>query len=371
MTIGNKLIVPSITITGKEKLFTLKEILLGRGKGLIVHGTSFSLKRQYPLLRESLAPCGQFYQYNGREPRLQDVRDLLVRVRESECNWIVGIGGGAIIDLAKAAAGLANAGKDPEFYMQGGVIEKKGISFIAVPTTAGSGAEASINSVIINEKTMEKLSIRDDLFLAQTVILDPELLIEAPAPIIAHSGLDAITQAIESYCSINSTCYTETMAIKGFDLLINNLETAYDRAQDNNEGTDRAFINILTGSYLTGVAFTNSRLGVVHGIAHPLGSYYGVPHGLVCALCLVPALEINKPYILEKYEILSQKCGMDLIEKVKQLMQKMNITNVFKGKEIINKDAIISYTLKSGSTAANPKKITPDDVECMLSGIFS
>lgn len=368
MIINNRFIQPQLTYVGKGKTLELPELIKDMSKGLIVHGKSLTAKKSFTILKEQLPGC-HYYMHKGNEPILQDIRDVLLFCKDKDINWIAGIGGGSVLDLAKAAAGLFNAKLDPQEYQKGAKLQRKGIPFIAAPTTAGSGAEATINSVIIDESTNTKLSIRDDSFMADIVIIDPELMTECPAHIIAHSGMDAITQAIESYFSRNACWMSESLAFKAFELLISNIEKAYISSQEGEIDIEAAE-NMLIGSYLAGVAFTNSRLGIVHGIAHPLGSFYHEAHGLICAICLPPSIKLNKDYTPEKYKKLSESINCDLLERIYNLNKKLNINNVLKGKEIIKKQSIIDYTLNSGSTKASPKDINEKDVIWLLEQLF-
>lgn len=368
MLINNRFIQPQMTYVGKGKILELPTLITDIGKGLVVHGKSLTSKESFTKLKKQLSDC-HFYTHKGNEPILQDIRDVLQFCKGKDIKWIAGIGGGSVLDLAKAAAGLFNAELDPQEYQKGAKLNNKGIPFIAAPTTAGSGAEATINAVIIDESTNTKLSIRDDSFMADIIIIDPELMIGCPANIIAHSGMDAITQAIESYFSRNACWMSENLANKAFELLINSIEKTYQSALHGKIDIEAAE-NMLTGSYLAGIAFTNSRLGVVHGLAHPLGSLYHEPHGLICAICLAPSIEINKDYAPEKYKELSDSISCDLLKRINDLNEKLNINNVLKGKEIIHKQSIIDYTLSSGSTKASPKDIDEKDVRWLLEQVF-
>ncbi|OGI11179.1 MAG: hypothetical protein A2Y40_04860 [Candidatus Margulisbacteria bacterium GWF2_35_9] len=364
----SKLNMPMTTVSGKGEIFSLLSGTAAFGNGLIVHGSSLRKKPQFKQLTAAFKRKSYFYPYEGGEPTLENVREVIEYAKRKKSLWIGGIGGGSVMDLAKAAAGLYKTSRDPEYYQNGGVVEKKGIPFVAVPTTAGSGAEATINAVINNEKTNEKLSIRDDYFMADLIILDPDLMIGITPTIVAQSGLDAITQAIESFISNGANWYTQNLALKGFELLIHNIECLFDAA--NQKEDSASYEKMLLGSYLTGIAFTNSRLGVIHGLAHSLGAIYKQPHGLVCALCLVPALEINKNSISEQYKKLSDIAGMDLINRINLLIEKFEIQNVFKNLELKDPKKMIANTLASGSTKANPKTITEEDVRSVLKRLF-
>ena len=121
---------------------------------------------------------------------------------------------------------------------------------------------------------------------------------------------------------------------------------------------------------MAGVAFSNSGLGIVHGIAHPLGAYFSVPHGLVCAVCLPLAIELNREAMGPAYALLSQSIGGDLLERIKGLLTAMEIPAVFRSKPMDHRDDIINYVLGSGSTAMNPKTIDRNDVVWMLERLF-
>jgi alcohol dehydrogenase class IV len=314
------------------------------------------------------APCDMAvlpFRHRGDEPTLGNVGDLIQAARRHDANWIAGVGGGSILDLGKAAAALYRATEPPEAYHDGAPIETQGISFLAVPTTAGTGSEATINAVLTNERTGTKKSIRDIGMMARLVILDPDLLRSCPPRVIAASGMDALTQAIEAFTSRHATWLSNELALQGLTLVSANLEAVHA-----DPATARAE-DLLTGSYLTGVALSFARLGVVHGMAHPLGTLYHVPHGQVCAACLPHALELNREAFGGKYAAMSRAVGGDLICRVRTLSQNLGLISPFAGKLLRSKESIIGDTLASGSTLANPKPITRADVEWMLDRMFT
>ena len=303
--------------------------------------------------------------HHGGEPTLADVSLLAATARQQRADWISGVGGGSILDLAKAASALIHASHPPVHYHDGAAIDSAGITFVAVPTTAGTGAEATINSVLTNELTGTKRSIRHIGMMARVVILDPGLLSACPPQVIADSGLDALTQAIEAYSSRNSVWLSDALALKATGLIAGNLEAVYRDSQAPAAG------DLLTGSYLGGVALSFARLGVVHGLAHPLGTLYHLPHGAVCAACLPVALEFNREAFGVKYKDLSHAVGGDLISTVRALMNRLGMTSPFSGKPLKEPETIIRETLASGSTQANPRPVTRPDVEHMLACLFA
>lgn len=335
--------------------------------GIVVYGASFNKSGRLDTVtelfqQEKLIP--EFFCRGQGEPTLDEISAVIEKGRACGAKWMIGIGGGSVLDLAKAAAGLFYAQEKPVFYQEGGRLTEKGIPFIAVPTTAGSGSEASLNAVIINPEKKVKLSIRDKSFLAQKVILDPYLLQGLPMSILRASGMDAWVQAYESFISKNSTWFSESFALKAIQLISRHLVPALAT------GKEESLEAMLLGSFWTGVAFSHSRLGVIHGIAHPLGVLYNIPHGLICAACFAPSIKLNLPVIRQKYEILSQAVGMDFLQKVTQTLEELEIVSPFKGKKLLEKEKIIQETLQSGSTAANPKAVTREDVEFLLRELF-
>ena len=362
-----KTLLPGKTIFKKGAYFFLVSEALEFGKrGLIVHGHSLKKGNKLnKILNQSLKPGKiEFFCRGSGEPTLDEVKTVIARAKSIKAEWIMGVGGGSVLDLAKAAAGLFNAREEPEFYQEKGKLEEKGIPFIAVPTTAGTGSEATSNSVIINKKKNIKRSIRNESFLAKKVILDVKLLESLPPKIISYSGMDAFIQAYESFISKNSSWLSETLALKAIELINTNILKVYsDKREENLSG-------LLLGSYLAGLALSHSRLGVIHGIAHPLGAIYNQPHGLICSVCLLPSIKLNRKVLAKKYQILSRALRNDLLERAEALIKSLNIISPFKGKTLIKKEKIIKETLLSGSTAANPKKISRKDVEFMLEKIF-
>lgn len=336
------------------------------GRGLIVHGSSLNKYAKFEKILNQFPSSAKIDSFcrRGGEPTLDEITQVIKKAKAVRAEWIVGIGGGSVLDLAKAAAGLFNAKRKPIFYQEGEELKEKGIPFIAVPTTPGTGSEATINSVIISKEKKAKLSIRDKGFLARKVILDVELLKGLPPSTMSYAAMDAFIQGYESFISKNATWFSEVFALKSIDLVNRNILCAYESAAEEN------LSSLLLGSFFCGIALSSSRLGVIHGIAHPLGALYNLPHGLICSACFIPSIKINREAMGKKYEIMSSTIGMDLSKRVEMLLSILKITSPFKGKGLIYKEKITEATLKSGSTAANPKRIDRDDVEFMLRELF-
>lgn len=365
--VPDSLVLPEKTITRRGGLsLLLQECRRFGTRGIVLHGTALDHNGRLGSLLAS-CPSGlevKTVRHKGGEPTLDQVADLAQLAREYQADWIAGIGGGSVMDLAKAAAALVHASLPPVHYHDGAALPDTGAIFVAVPTTAGTGAEATLNAVLTNPLTRTKKSIRAPGMIARLVLLDADLLGACPPAITAASGMDALTQAMEAYTSRNATWLSDTLALQAVRLIAGHLEAVY------REPTGPAAEPLLVGSYLGGVALSFARLGVVHGLAHPLGTLYDLPHGVVCAACLAPAIELNRESIGSKYATLSEAVGGDLLDTVKALIDRLDVANPFAGQPVKEKELIIRETLASGSTKANPKPVTRSDVERMLATLF-
>jgi len=404
--IPENIIFPERTLSGAGRALQLVPECARFGtRGVIMHGRSLV---KYGGLKGILdnVPDGidvACREHGGGEPTLAHLEEALDFARKHKAKWIAGVGGGSVLDVAKACAGLFNAENKLGVYHDGAPIEAPGIPFIAVPATAGTGSEATINSVLTNTVTRQKKSIRSPFLIARLVILDPVLLANCPKKTIAYAGLDAFTQAIEAYTSRMATDLSDLLGLEAIRLIAANLEVVYRGRDDNGKdgnfnkvGPDcqsgrlncskmagqsvppcqaikrdgSAEFNLLIGSYLAGLSFSMARLGVVHGLAHPLGIRYHAAHGLVCGVCLPHAIELNRPAMGDKYEIISKEIDGDLLAFIRQLLERFEVASPFKGRELVEKETIIRETLKSWSTAANAKPVTEADVEFLLTRIF-
>jgi len=366
-TLPQDMVLPLRTVSGAgsaERL--LLECQAFGARGILVHGHSLVTNGGFHRLTADIRIGEQIISWchPGGEPTLDQLEDLLKTARGHGVEWVAAVGGGSVLDVAKAAAGLMDAPLPPRDYHTGAPIEPSRISFIAVPTTAGTGSEATMVSVLTDETLGVKKSIRHPSFMARLVLLDPDLLAGCPPKIVASAGMDALTQAIEAYTSRKACTFTDAMATAAIPMIYESLPVVY-----RSGGTD-ATGRLLQGSFLAGIALSGARLGVVHGIAHPLGARYHLPHGRVCAVCLLPALRFNREAMGKKYDAIGRLVGGDLIEVASSLLDALGISSPFRGKQLIDESGIIAEALASGSTAANPRIVTDADVRNLLCELF-
>ncbi len=362
--------LPARTISGRGAVRQLAALAaVYGGRGLLVHGASLRCSGALQKILEK-CPVGVHMfaaEHPGGEPTLDNLEDLLAAARRDRADWIAAVGGGSVMDAAKACAGLLRASGPAEEYHDGRPIETPAVPFIAAPTTAGTGSEATMNAVLTNRRTGVKKSIRHPGMMARLVLLDAELLDTCPPGVRAHAGMDALTQAVEAYFCNASSQLSDDFARRGFKLLAGSLEDfAMGRPR---AGSDPAEAMLL-GSYFAGLALSIARLGVVHGIAHPLGARYKIPHGQVCGVCLPLALELNRDAVSGRYHELSGLAGGDLRDWTAALLERLAVRNPFAGQELRDAEGIISETLASASGKANPLPLNAGHVRWMLDRLF-
>jgi alcohol dehydrogenase class IV len=352
------------------------------GKVLLVTGKSGlresgMLQRIDILLKSSGFEIIPFFQVES-EPSLETVRKGLALARENQADWVVGLGGGSAMDAAKVIAALFEAENDLEYYFGGGKIEVPGIPIITVPTTAGSGAEVTFNAVLSDPVNKVKKSIRDPLMAARVTIIDPMLMVSAPPNVTVYSGLDALVQAIEAFTSRGAGPLTDIYALSAVERIGSNIMKVYNDGQDIQARTEMAM-----GSLMAGIALSNARLGVVHGLAHSIGIRTGKPHGLVCAVLLIPVMRFNLSVCYEKYALVAKALGtwfdgdpIDVaamgMKSLLSLERKLGIPHRISNLGLAEDELplIIEESLTSGSTKANPREAKAEDLMNILKENF-
>ncbi|MCL6589088.1 MAG: iron-containing alcohol dehydrogenase [Firmicutes bacterium] len=309
------------------------------------------------------------------EPSLDTIRKGLELARSNEVDWVVGLGGGSAMDAAKVIAGLYSADQDVGYYFNGAPIGVPGLPLVTVPTTAGSGAEVTFNAVVSDLQQKVKKSIRDPLLTPRVAIVDPKLTLSLPYNTTVYSGMDALVQAIEAYTSRKASPLTDIYAYSAIERISSNILKVY------NDGSNlQARTEMSLGSLMAGIALSNARLGAVHGLAHSIGIRTGKPHGLVCAVLLVPVMRFNMQVCYEKYATIASALGFNpgggdpidsaalAIKNIMSLERKLGIPTHISSIGVTEADfpAIVADSLPSGSLKANPREASAEDLMNIL-----
>ncbi len=297
-------------VAGPGKVAELPEII-GRFGGralLVVRRPGFTLGDDWARIGPSLSAAGVEFEVEGvsGEPSPALVDEIVARVRRRRrarrpVEVVVGIGGGSVLDTAKAVAGLLIPGNSVMDHLEGigpGLPYRgPAVPFIAVPTTAGTGSEATKNAVLsVRGAGGFKRSFRDEALIARVAILDPELLRSCPPELIAANGMDALTQLLESYLSTRANPVSDGLALRGLAAARDGLLAWHEMAVAGLGGagvSDAARAEMSTAALCSGICLAQTGLGAVHGVASPLGALFPIPHGVACGATLAAATRVN------------------------------------------------------------------------------
>jgi len=304
------------------------------------------------------------------EPTFDGVREHVSGATSFAPDVILAIGGGSVIDTAKAVAMLVANGGDPMEYAEvigpGRTIARPSIPFVAIPTTAGAGAEATRNAVLVERSKKAKVSLRSYLMLPKLVLIDPETTVSLSEDATAATGMDALSQLIEPFVSIKSNPATDALCRAGISRIARSLRRACEQPDDMAARTDMAL-----ASWWSGMALANAGLGAVHGFAAALGGMREAPHGLICARFLAPvcaaniralrSTQVDHPVLGRYAEVAAIMTGQpgarpeDGVEWLADLAKKIPLRS-FKqyGIDSLNEGDVIDAALRSSSMKGNP-----------------
>ena len=283
----------------------LPDIIAGFGTSILIvtGGKSFRTSDKWHYLVEGLDERDIIWEHCtvAEEPSPTLVDEIVKAFADYSFEVVVGIGGGSALDAAKAIAGLLRVQRSVIDYLEGVGRELKyegpTVPFIAVPTTAGTGSEATKNAVLsVQGEEGFKKSFRHEKLVAEYAVVDPDLLSTCPPSVIAANGMDALTQLIESYVSLNSNVFTDTLAISGMRAARDGLLPLFQQSGQSNEGREK----MAYAALISGITLAQVGLGSVHGLASPLGAFYPIPHGVVCGTLVATATEVNIKSMLSR-----------------------------------------------------------------------
>ncbi len=289
------------------------------------------------------------------DPRTSTVEEVRTRIIENDHDGTIGIGGGSALDVAKAAAALATNPGSPQDYVGRDRITHDPLPMIAVPTTAGTGSEVTMWSVLTDDQTGAKVSIGSVRIMPRVALLDPELTYGLPPALTAATGMDALSHAVESYGSVWNHPIAESLALQAIELVGCHLRAAVA------DGTNRdARRGMLMASLISELAANSTRLGLCHALAIPLGARHHVPHGLANAILLAPVAAYNAPADRERYaEIAFLLDGTDdAASAIDSLRRDIGIVDGLAQWKVGEDDLgeIADMALRSDNVQANPRE---------------
>ena len=308
-------------------------------------------------------------------PTIENVKSGVEAFKEAKADCIIAIGGGSSMDTAKAI-GIINT--NPEFAdvrsLEGVAATKNPCTpILAVPTTAGTAAEVTINYVITDVEKKRKFVCVDVHDIPVVAFVDPEMMASMPAGLTAATGMDALTHAIEGYITAGAWELSDMFHIKAIQMIAKNLRGAVKNESEGREAMALA-------QYIAGMGFSNVGLGVDHSMAHTLSAYYNMPHGKACATLLPTVMEYNAPVTGEKYRDIADAFGVEnaytmpledarkaAVDAVRKLGEDVGI--VMSLKDVVpmeDVDALSADALKDACTPGNPRPVTVEDIKQMF-----
>jgi alcohol dehydrogenase class IV len=353
---------------------------MGR-RALLVTGRS--TERVAPLLDALTAQGVEAVTFTvSGEPTTEVTRQGTEQARAAACDLVIGFGGGSALDTGKAIAALLTNGGVPLNYLEvigkGKPLTQPAAPYIAIPTTAGTGAEVTRNAVLLSPEHRVKVSLRSPLMLPRLALVDPELTYSLPPGVTASTGLDALIQVMEPYVSLKANPLTDTLCREGMRRAARSLRRAYEHGDDPAAREDMALTSLFGG-----LALANAKLGAVHGFAGPLGGMFPGPHGAICARLLphtvavnVRALQERSPAspALRRYDevaqILTGDAGAtagDGVAWVGELCQALQVPPLSSyGLKREDFPAVIQKASVSSSMRGNPIKLTFEELAEIL-----
>jgi alcohol dehydrogenase class IV len=344
---------------------------------LIVTGRNTGRAGKLVALLAKSGVTHRFFSIAG-EPEIATVQKGAALARESGCELVIGFGGGSALDAAKAIAALGTNVGDPFDYLEvigrGQPLTKPSLPVIAIPTTAGTGAEVTRNAVLGSPEHRVKVSLRSPTMLPRVAIVDSELTHDLPPDLTASTGLDALTQLIEPYVCLRANPMTDALCVEGIPRVARSLRVAFNKGDDAAAREDMS-----TASLFGGLALANAGLGAVHGLAGPIGGMFPAPHGAICAALLPHVMETNLAALrqrapssdaLRRFEHVARlltginaATADDGVIWVRRLVKDLQIPGLGKyGIKPSDSGAICEKAARASSMKPNPIVLTPDEL---------
>ena len=381
---ANRIVLNTVSYHGAGAVSEVGRELASRGfkKALVCCGKHIIKSGEINKILDPMTAEGVAHEiYNDIKPNptIENVQNGVAAFKAAQADCIVAVGGGSIMDTAKAIGVIIN---NPEFAdvrsLEGVAPTKKHAVFtVAVPTTAGTAAEVTINYVITDVEKRRKFVCVDTNDIPEVAVVDPEMMESMPAPLTAATGMDALTHAIEGYITKGAWEMTDMFHLEAIRLISANLRDAVKNDPDGRKG-------MALGQYIAGMGFSNVGLGVVHSMAHGLSALYDTPHGVACAIILPTGLEFNAECSGEKYREIARAMGVEgvdamtqaeyraaAINAVKKLSEDVGIPANLKG---ILKEEDVAFLTESAYADAcrpgNPRDCDKADIEALYRSLM-
>lgn len=373
---SNAFYIPSLNLMGAGCLADAVKTIESHGfqKALIVTDgvlNKMGAVNKLTTLLDEAQVAAVVYDETKPNPTIENVNDGLALLKEHSCDCVISFGGGSPHDCAKGIALLATNGGEIKDYEGVDVSKKPQLPLIAINTTAGTASEMTRFCIITDEARHIKMAIVDKNVTPIVSVNDPELMLAKPASLTAATGMDALTHAIEAYVSIAATPVTDASAIKAIEMIQANLREAVANG-DNLEARD----NMAYAQFMAGMAFNNASLGYVHAIAHQLGGFYDLPHGVCNAVLLPHVQQYNAQVAPARLADVARAMGVDTtgmsdeqaadagLDAIRQLSKDVSIPAGLEelGVKRDDFDVLAENALKDACGFTNPKQATHDEI---------
>lgn len=373
----NRIVLNETSYYGRGSRSKVAEEIKQRGysKILVVTDKTLTESKVSTMVTDELDKAGIIYfkfENIKPNPTVKNVQDGLMLAQINNIDAIVAIGGGSVIDTAKAISVIMTNSEHSGVTSLDGAVEtrNKGLPLIALPTTAGTAAEVTINYVITDEVNMKKMVCVDVHDIPVCAIIDPDLMQGMPQALAASTGMDALTHAMEGYITKAGWLIPDMFHINAMALIYKNLEKAA------NEKDNLAIEKMAYAQYIAGMGFSNVGLGIVHSMAHSLGAFFDTPHGVANALLLPHVLKFNGEVCPELFRNMGRAFGLDMenlsdeeavdkvVDAVKSLSKKLNIPQTLKEIGIPEEmlPQLAAQAINDACTPGNPRDVTEEEI---------
>ena len=355
-------------IVDEVKGRSFKKALVVTDKDLI----KFKVVEKVTALLDNAGLAYEIFDEVKANPSVDVIKKGVAKFKQSGADYLIAIGGGSPIDSSKAIGIIINNPEFEDVLSLEGVAptHQKCVPIIAIPTTAGTAAEVTINYVITDEANKRKFVCVDVHDVPAVAIVDPDMMSSMPKGLTAATGMDALTHAIEGYTTKAAWALTDALHLEAIRLIAKHLRGAVENTKEGREG-------MALGQYVAGMGFSNVGLGIVHSMAHPLSAYYDTPHGIANAVLLPYVLEFNAPATGEKFREIARAMGVKgvddmsqdeyrkaAIDAVKQLSKDVGIPEKLHMIGVKQEDlvALSQDALKDVCTGGNPRNCTAEEI---------